>query len=99
MKVKTYCHDVSTHNCSFARRGEEGALGDFDVNRLQAALVEWDILRNETSQAVNDSGVSDGFRGIGVGYIIISNAIASLTFDNPHITHHKLLGRCLRSQK
>lgn len=40
---------------------------DQDLDGREAALVQRDVLRDEAAEAVDDGGVSDGFRGVGVG--------------------------------
>ncbi|KAF3801852.1 hypothetical protein GCG54_00015074 [Colletotrichum gloeosporioides] len=47
-------------------RVEDAAVRDDDVDRREAALVERDLRRDEPAQAVDDSGVGDCDRGVGV---------------------------------
>lgn len=62
----THGEHVAAYYGCFVGGREEGSLGDPDVDRLQAALVQWDVFGDETAQAVYDGGVRDGFRGVDV---------------------------------
>ncbi|TKW49634.1 hypothetical protein CTA1_6123 [Colletotrichum tanaceti] len=58
--------DVAADHGEAGPRVEDAALGDDDVDRRQAALVEGDLGRDEAAQAVDDGRVRDGHGRVGV---------------------------------
>lgn len=39
-------HDISTTNCAFSGRRQQGSLGNANLNRNETACIEWDIFAN-----------------------------------------------------
>lgn len=63
-----YGEDVAAYDCCFVGGGEKGILWDADVDGFEAALVEGYVFGDEAAEAVDDGGVGDGFRGVGVAW-------------------------------
>ena len=59
--------DVAADDGGFVRGREEGFLGDEHLDRFEAALVQWDVVFDQTAETVDDGGVGDGFGCVGVG--------------------------------
>ena len=58
--------DVATDDGGSIRGREKGSRRDEHADRLQAALIKGDVVRDKAAEAVDDSRVGDGFGGVGV---------------------------------
>lgn len=78
---------VARVDCGARRRGDDGTFGDSDVDRGKAALIEWNILVDDTSEHIDDCRACETWRCIVIalalrhGSVKIEDGIATLCVD------------------
>lgn len=82
-------HDISTTNCAFSGRRQQGSLGNANLNRNETARIEWDIFANHWSQAVEIHGLHQRAymgRRPATFYIPVNDSRMNYTYGGVEIT-------------